>query len=274
MTHVLEVERLSLTDGRSGRLLVSDSSWHVRQGSCLAIVGESGSGKSISCKAVMRLNKPVIRQSGVIRYNGSDLSQLSERQMREMRGKRLCMIMQNGMRAFDAASPVGLHVRQTLKRHYGWSRSRAETEITRAMKSVELKDPISILNRHPHQLSGGMLQRLMIALALTLKPELIIADEPTTALDAVSQYEVLEQLSGLRSELNCSMILVSHDLGVVSRMADEALVMKDGRIVEAGKPADLFNRPAHPYTRHLAQAKQAVTRHFNAVMGGDGPVDR
>jgi nickel transport system ATP-binding protein len=268
--NVLEVDQLKIWDGLTGRLLVPNSSFSVRQGECLAIVGESGSGKSLTCRAIMRLNRAALRQSGGIVLNGINLSELPEKEMRKRRGKQLCMIMQNGMRAFDPSRPVGAHLHETLAVHYPWSRSEMTDQVKRAMEGVGLKDPLAVMSRYPHELSGGMLQRVMIALAIVLAPDVIIADEPTTALDAISQYEVVEQFVQLRSRLGSSMIFVSHDLGVVKRIADEVLVMKDGEIAERGTTKDIFAAPLHPYTRYLVSSKLALNRHFKQMMGGNG----
>lgn len=272
--NILEVSHLRVWDEAAGNVLVRDSSFQVKQGSCLSIVGESGSGKSVTCRAVMRLNKPGIRQSGNIRFSGVDLGGLSEKEMRKIRGKQICMILQHGMSAFDPSRPIGVHVAETLARHYGWSKSEITAKAKRAMESVRLKDPMGMLHKYPHQLSGGMLQRMMIALALILEPDLIIADEPTTALDTVSQFEVVEQLIALRERIGCALIFVSHDLGVVGKLADDILVMKDGEIIDRGAAEALFSDPRHAYTRELVSVKRVLDEHFKKVMGGVGLADR
>lgn len=272
--NTLEVSNLRIWDNLTGTIIVSDSSFQVRQESCLAIVGESGSGKSVTCRAIMRLNKSNIHQSGSMRLNGVNLAELSEAEMRKQRGRQLCLIMQNGMRAFDPSSVVGRHFKETLQQHYGWNPSDITSMMAQAMESVMLKDPVALMNKYPHQLSGGMLQRMMIALAIVLEPTLIIADEPTSALDTLSQFEVMEQLISLRSNTGCSMIFVSHDLGIVKQIADDIVVMKDGEILESGSAADIFSNTRHEYTRHLIEAKQVLNRHFSSRMGGLDLVDR
>lgn len=274
MTNILEVSDLRIWDNDTGRVIVPGSSFQVKQGSCLAIVGESGSGKSVTCRAIMRLNKASIRQSGDILFNGINVAELPEQAMRKLRGRRLCMILQHGMRAFDPSRAIGVHVRETLKQHYGWSRSESEANMVLAMESVMLKNPAAILNQYPHQLSGGMLQRIMIALAIVLEPDMIIADEPTTALDTISQFEVVEQLAQLRDRLGCSMILVSHDLGIVRKLADEVVVMKTGEIVERGATEAIFSEARHEYTRYLVSSKLALDQHFKRIMGGVGVAQR
>lgn len=268
MTNILEVKNLKIWDSRNDRVIVPNSSFDVKQGSCLAIVGESGSGKSVTCKAIMRLNQAGIRQSGDILLRGENLMELSEQEMRKKRGKQLCMILQNGMRAFDPSCVVGVHLKETLVEHFGWSRDEIITKMKNAMESVMLKDPIEVMNKYPHQLSGGTLQRVMIALSIVLEPDILIADEPTTALDTISQFEVVEQFLQLREQMGCSMIFVSHDLGIVKLIADDVLVMKEGEIVENGTTQAIFSEPQHPYTRYLLSTKLAMNQHFTRVMGG------
>ncbi|RJE89594.1 ABC transporter ATP-binding protein [Paenibacillus sp. 1011MAR3C5] len=272
--NVLEVKHLRIWESRTGKVLVPDSSFRLAKGECLGIVGESGSGKSLTCKAILRLLQGGLSQSGSILLNGISLAGLSEKEMRTVRGKRLCMIMQNGMRAFDPSRPVGAHLRDTMSVHGDWSSMEIEELLHEALMSVGLNDPVVVLGRYSHELSGGMLQRLMIALALALKPDVIIADEPTTALDAVTQFEVMEQFVQLRVLTGSSMLFVSHDLGAVKRIADQVIVMKDGEIVEQGTPSELFTRAEHPYTRQLAASKLPLHHHYMKLMGGAGFAER
>ncbi|WP_273122435.1 staphylopine uptake ABC transporter ATP-binding protein CntD [Bacillus weihaiensis] len=267
MENLLEVSNLKVWDSYSGEEIIQDSSFELKNGSCLAIVGESGSGKSVTCRAIMRLNRSTLHQSGDILFRGENISQLSSKEMRKKRGKNLCMILQNGMSAFDPSCVVGVHLRETLFEHFKWSKSEIEKRMTRAMESVMLKNPTDILNKYPHQLSGGMLQRVMIALAIVLEPDIIIADEPTTALDTISQYEVVDQFIKLRERMGCSMIFVSHDLGVVRKMADEVMVMRDGEIIERGITENIFKNPQHDYTKYLVSTRLALSEHFKIVMG-------
>ena len=266
--NILEVNNLKVWDAHSGKKIIQDSSFHLKRGSCLAIVGESGSGKSVTCRAIMRLNKSSLHQSGDILLKGECISQLSEKEMRKKRGRNLCMILQNGMSAFDPSCVVGVHLSETLTEHFGWSKNEMEGNMTAAMKSVMLKNPTDIMNKYPHQLSGGMLQRIMIALAICLEPDIIIADEPTTALDTISQFEVVDQLMMLRDRMGCSMIFISHDLGVVRKIADDMLVMKNGEIVERGNTEAIFVQPKHEYTKYLISTRVALSSHFKRLMGG------
>jgi nickel transport system ATP-binding protein len=268
MTNVLEVKNLKVWDVYSGKKIIKDSSFLLKAGSCLAIVGESGSGKSITCRAIMRLNRPTLQQSGDILLKGENINLLPQKEMRKKRGRNLCMILQNGMSAFDPSCVVGVHLRETLTEHFNWSKNEMEVKMTNAMKSVMLKNPTEMMNKYPHQLSGGMLQRIMIALAIVLEPDIIIADEPTTALDTISQFEVVEQFMKLREKVGCSMLFISHDLGVVRKIADEMLVMKNGEIIERGSTETIFIQPKHDYTKYLISTRLALSNHFKKIMEG------
>jgi nickel transport system ATP-binding protein len=265
--NLLEVENLKIWDHHTGKVIINNSSFYLKKGSCLAFVGESGSGKSVTCKAIMKLNKPKLRQSGDILFNGENLNTLSEKEMRKKRGKNLCMILQNGMSAFDPSCVIGVHVKETLSQHFGWSHNEIEGKMKDAMERVMLKNPIEMLNKYPHQLSGGMLQRMMIALTIVLEPDIIIADEPTTALDTISQFEVIEQFIKLRERMDCSMIFISHDLGVVKKIADDVLVMKDGKIIERGDTETIFSHAKHEYTNELVSTRLGLSHNFKKIMG-------
>lgn len=262
----LEVHQLKVWDTINHQLIAEHPSLHLKQASCLAIVGESGSGKSVTCRAIMQLLKPGLRQSGDIFLDGQNLASLTEKEMRRKRGKQIGMIMQNGLTAFNPSCRIGVHLKETLKEHFDWSHSEIITKMKNAMECVRLVDPIEMMHKYPYQLSGGMLQRIMIALALVLEPGVLIADEPTSALDTVSQFEVIEQLIQLQYRMGCSLIFVSHDLGVVQKIADEALVMKDGAVIERGDIRALFSEPKHEYTRQLISAKLVLQHHYDKVM--------
>lgn len=265
---LLIVETLQVIDNQTNTSIIHNSSFQVDKGECLALVGESGSGKSMTCKSIMRLHKKGISQSGRVLLKGEDLFQLSEKQMRSKRGKELCMIMQNGMSAFNPSNPVGMHLMATLKQHMDWSYQHLESKLIDGMKRVRLQSPMDVMNKYPHELSGGMLQRLMIVLALLLEPAVLIADEPTTALDTISQFDVIEQLINLRENIGSAMIFISHDLGIVKKLADQVLVMKDGEIVERGATQNVFLQPQHPYTEYLISTKRTLSEHFQKMVGG------
>lgn len=265
--NILKVTGLTILDERTGDTLVKDSSFQLKKGTCLAIAGESGSGKSLTCRALMRLNQPGLKETGTILFKGEDISLFTKKEMRKKRGREIYMIMQNGMTAFDPSSVIGVHLKQAAAEHFDWSAEETERKLHWALESVLLKNPGEVMNHYPHQLSGGMMQRVMIALALVLEPDLIIADEPTTALDAITQYEVMNELSRLRERIGCSMIFVSHDLAMVRKIADELLVMKEGEIVECGTVESVFRKPKNDYTSYLISTRQALSDHFTSLMG-------
>ncbi len=266
MGTLLNVQDLLVWDDRDKSEIVKHISFSLEENTCLAIVGESGSGKSMTCRTLMGLNKPWIRHSGSILLDGEELSSLSSGALRKYCGRRMCMIMQNGMTAFDPTSTIRVHFRETLKIQMGYDRKTADQKMIEAMKKVMLREPELILTKYPHQLSGGMLQRCMIALTLVLKPEIIIADEPTTALDSISQNEVLDQFIKLKRDMGNSMIFISHDLGVVRRIADHIVVMKEGELVESGSVQEVLDHPQHAYTRYLVSSKLEMSKAFQAAM--------
>ncbi len=263
---ILEVKNLNVWDTHTGRIIVHNTSFKLEEGRCLAIVGESGSGKSVTCRAIMKLNKRSLQQTGEIFLKNEGLHQLSERQMRRKRGKHLYMILQNGMTAFDPSCVIKVHLQETLQTHFDWKEKEIEQKMIQAMESVNLKNAKELMHKYPHQLSGGMLQRIMIALALVLEPDVLIADEPTTALDTISQYEVVEQLMKIRQNMKSAIIFISHDLGIVQKIADEVLVMKDGEVVEQDDTQTIFVNPQHEYTKYLINTRRALSDNFKNVM--------
>ncbi len=227
----------------------------------LGLVGESGCGKSLTCLAVMGLLPRGIRQtSGQIRLNGHSLSDLAPHDWRSLRGRTLAMILQNPMSCFDPVFTIRHHFKETLAAHGICRREEQTKRMVDALVEVGLEPPQEILNLYPFQMSGGMLQRVMVALALLLKVSLLVADEPTTDLDVVSQASILELLSKVREKLGMSLLLVTHDLSVIARLADKMAVMRYGEIVETGSTTALFHNPRHPYTRSLIQAYQSLHR--------------
>ena len=268
MENILNIEHLKVWDKRNQQILVDDISFGLKKGQCLAIVGESGSGKSMTCRSILGLNKPWLCQSGNIYFEGKNLLSMKRKDLMKISGRKICMIMQSGSSAFDPSCKMRVHFRETLKCNLGYDYKKADMEMMDAMNKVLLKDPEQVLQKYPFQLSGGMLQRCMIAMAIALRPEIIIADEPTTALDLITQYEVICQFQTLREETESAMLFVSHDLGIVKQIADEIVVMKDGKLIEHGSSEDIFNHPKEMFTRHLIDTKKAMGQEFNRVYGG------
>ena len=255
---ILTVERLSVSVRTEAGLtpLVRDLSLTLQRGETLTIAGESGSGKSITALAIMGLlPPPAVRVTGgTIRLGASDLVALPEAKMRALRGDRIAMIFQEPMTSLNPVMTIGAQLTEAIRAHEPVSRREAREAALAALKSVRISQPEQRLGQYPHQLSGGMRQRVMIAMALVLRPEVLIADEPTTALDVTVQREVLDLLRELQKELGTAVILITHDMGVVAEMADRVIVMRSGQMVEEGSVSDIFSKPNHPYTRALLAA--------------------
>ncbi len=261
---VLSVDALSISVNTEAGLkpLVSDLSFSLARGETLAIAGESGSGKSITALAIMGLlPPPAVRVThGAIRLGTTDLTRLPEAQMRAIRGDRIAMIFQEPMTSLNPVLTIGLQLTEAIRAHTGLSRQQAHTQATQALRAVRLSEPDRRMTQYPHELSGGMRQRVMIAMALALKPDVLIADEPTTALDVTVQREVLDLLRDLQRDLGTAIILITHDMGVVAEMADRVIVMRDGRAVEHGKVRQIFAAPQADYTRDLLAAVPRMGR--------------
>jgi len=237
---------------------VDGISFRVERGKTLGLVGESGSGKSVAAMSVLRLINPPGRVvGGRILFDDLDLGQLTAKEMRSIRGSRISMVFQEPMTALNPVLEVGAQISEALLAHPEVSRvSRREAwdRAIQAMRDVAIPDPERRARDYPHQLSGGMRQRVMIAMALVCRPELLIADEPTTALDVTIQAQILELLADLQKRLGLSMILISHDLGVIAEVAQTVAVMCSGKIVETASVMDIFRKAEHPYTRGLLAA--------------------
>jgi len=239
---------------------VSGVSLSVPAGSTVGIVGESGSGKSVTCFALLGLlpSPPARIESGSARFGGHDLLQLTEKELRRIRGRRISMIFQDPMTSLNPCLRIGSQLAEPLQIHEGLSRRDAEPRIIAALASVGIRNPEERLRQYPHEFSGGMRQRVMIAMALITKPELLIADEPTTALDVTIQKQVLDLIRERQRALGTAVILVTHDLAVVSETCDHVHVMYAGRIVESAPVQALFQSPRHAYTRALMRSVPAL----------------
>ena len=246
--HVLRaVDEVSLTCGR---------------GETLGLVGESGSGKTLTAMALMRLLEPPLADlpRGQVWLDGVDLMRLTEAQMAELRGARLSMIFQEPMTSLNPVMTVGRQIAEPLLRHLRLGRHEAEARAAEMLRLVGIAEPLRVARGYPHELSGGMRQRAMIAIALACRPALLIADEPTTALDVTVQAQILELLAALQEEMGTAILLITHDLAVVAETADRVAVMYAGRIVETGPVAAIFETPRHPYTRGLLASIPRIER--------------
>ena len=252
---VLQVDRLGLEvrAGAGFHPLVRELSFEVQAGETLAIVGESGCGKSLTALALMGLLPPraVRAASGRILFGGHDLLRMPERALCDLRGNRMAMIFQEPMSSLNPVLTVGWQVAETVRVHRGVSHAEAWRAAIEALERVRLPDAARRAHQYPHQLSGGMRQRVMIAMALVCRPQLLIADEPTTALDVTIQAQILALLDELRQELGTAIVLITHDLGVVCETADRVLVLYAGRQAEQATVPQLFDSPSHPYTQGL-----------------------
>jgi oligopeptide/dipeptide ABC transporter ATP-binding protein len=267
---LLEVRNLNVsfqsTSGTARRSLEAAASYAVRDlsftiapGEVLGLVGESGSGKSVTSLALMRLLPPQAQIAGEVSFTNGDstshsLFNVADDEMRGLRGSSLAMIFQEPMTALNPVMRVGDQIAEAVLAHAQVSKSEAWQRAVEGMKDVAIPDPERRARDYPHQLSGGMRQRVMIAMAIVNRPRLLIADEPTTALDVTIQAQILELLAGLRSRFKLAMLFISHDLAVVSQVADRVAVMYAGSLVELGTKKDIYESPAHPYTRGLLQA--------------------
>jgi peptide/nickel transport system ATP-binding protein len=258
---LLEIANLNIQfAGQGGALLsaVRDLSLTIAEGEVLGLVGESGSGKSLTSLSIMRLLPPQARVSGRIRYsenNGPlEIFNISEEQIRNLRGNRIAMIFQEPMTALNPVMRVGDQVAEAVLAHKRVSKSAAWDKAVEAIREVAIAEPERRARDYPHQLSGGMRQRIMIAMAIVNRPQLLIADEPTTALDVTIQAQILELLAELQRKFRLTMLFISHDLAVISEIADRVGVMYAGSLVELATKRDIFRRPAHPYTQGLLRA--------------------
>jgi peptide/nickel transport system ATP-binding protein len=261
---LLEIRNLTVQFPASPRAVtaVRDVSLSLKQGQVLGLVGESGSGKSVTSLAVMRLLPTQATLGGEIKFGSNDarnLLSLKPEQMRALRGSKISMIFQEPMTALNPVMRVGEQIAEAVRVHQNISRKESWDRAVEALADVAITDPARRARDYPHQLSGGMRQRVMIAMAIVNRPELLIADEPTTALDVTIQAQILDLLTGLREKFGLTVLFISHDLAVISNVADNIAVMYGGTLVEIGSRDDIFRAPAHPYTRGLLAAAPTLT---------------
>lgn len=239
--------------------LVKDINFELKPGKVLGLIGESGCGKTITSMSILQLlNRKETIIEGSIMLKGQELNGLAEKEMRKIRGKDIAFIMQNPMNAFTPVFTIGHQFVETIRSHTNWNKNQAKELAIESMKQVNLPEPNKLLKYYPFQLSGGMLQRVMIAIAASLHPAIIIADEPTTALDVNNQKKVMRHLDKVRSDYGSAILLISHDLGVIAEMADEVAVMQHGEIVEKADVFQLFDAPKHEYTKKLLNARPTI----------------
>ncbi|QTF10167.1 ABC transporter ATP-binding protein [Brenneria izadpanahii] len=266
MSDLLRVENLQVGLVSGGKRLLHDISFSLPRHACLGIVGESGSGKSLTCRALMGLLGEQFTQSGQAWLNGTDLLAQTPEAMRRLRGKTIGIILQHPMSAFDPLQTLGSQMVETFRAHLALGKGDARELALEMMRLVRLRDAARLFDKYPSQISGGMLQRIMIAIALALEPKLLIADEPTTALDSVTQFDIMQEFRAIRERLGTTMIFISHDFGVVNRIADRVVVMHQGRAVEQGDAQQVLRQPQHPHTRYLVASRQALQRRYQTLV--------
>ena len=268
MIPVLELNDLHVTlrQHRRNIELVKGVSFSVHAGECLGVLGESGSGKSMSIKAAMGLLNKSFLVSGSARFQGEELLGKSAEELRRLRGGKVGIILQNPMTCFDPLYRIGQQISETFLAHNSWSADEIRSRSLDLLEKMRIRNPEEVLEKYPHQLSGGMLQRIMIGIAMALQPELLIADEPTTAIDAITQYEILEEFIRIKKQKNTAMLFITHDLGAISKVADRILVMNSGHIVDSGDFEHIRNHAQDPYTRLLIEKRSAVMHHYREVL--------
>lgn len=261
--NILEIQNLSVSfETFFGEVeAVRDVSFSVEKGKTLAIVGESGCGKSVTANAVMRLlpQPPALYKAGKVLFNGDDLLTKTEKEMTSIRGNQISMVFQDPMTSLNPTMKVGAQIIEGVKRHKDISKEEGEQLAIEMLKKVSVPNPEKRVNQYPHEFSGGMRQRVMIAIAMASRPQLLIADEPTTALDVTVQAQILKLMKKLKDDMDASIIMITHDLGVVADMADDVIVMYAGQVIEKGTVDEIFTAPKHPYTVRLLGAVPQLT---------------
>lgn len=247
--------------------IVENISFKVGKGECVGILGESGSGKSMTCKGALGLLQNPFEVSGTVLYEGKDILKMQDEEKRALRGKEIGMILQHPMTAFNPLFTIQNQVVETLRLHLKITKKQAIQMMTEAFMALGLTDVKGILSKYPNELSGGMLQRVMIALSLSLGPKCLIADEPTTAIDTLNQLEVLEAFKKLQKLSDLGMIFITHDLGVMANLTNRIVVMEKGKIVEQGETSQIIYKPNHPYTKYLVETRMKLTRQFAKMLG-------
>ncbi len=266
-TAILEVKELNLRFHNSKKdvTLLQDISFAVHEKECLTILGESGSGKTLTTQCILGLIDEGFTVKGSVRFEDKNLLQESEEELRRLRGSLISMVMQNPMTAFNPLIRIEEQIVETFVEHTNWTRNEIVQKALDVFVQLQIRDAAESIKKYPHQLSGGMLQRMMIGIAILLKPRILIADEPTTALDALTQMEVLKAFRTIK-ESGTAMIFITHDLGVAKYISDKIVVFNKGRIVDTGSFDEIVEHASDPYTQLLVEKKRAVMRKFKQVM--------
>ena len=270
MTPVFELNHLqvSLRGKKRNTDLVKDVSFSVKQGECLGILGESGSGKSMSIKAAMGLLDKNFVVSGSAKFQGDELVGKNAEQLRRLRGGQVGIVLQNPMTCFDPLYRIGNQIAETFAAHQKWDAGEIKERSIEMFDKMQIRNPEEALEKYPHQLSGGMLQRIMIGIAMSMEPSLLIADEPTTAIDAITQFDILNEFAVIKQKHKTAMIFISHDLNAVSQIADKIVVLNQGTVVDQGDFHHIIHHAADPYTRLLIEKRTDVMRKYRQALEG------
>ena len=270
MTPVFELNHLqvSLRGKKRNTDLVKDVSFSVKQGECLVILGESGSGKSMSIKAAMGLLDKNFVVSGSAKFQGDELVGKNAEQLRRLRGGQVGIVLQNPMTCFDPLYRIGNQIAETFAAHQKWDAGEIKERSSEMLDKMQIRNPEEALEKYPHQLSGGMLQRIMIGIAMSMEPSLLIADEPTTAIDAITQFDILNEFAVIKQKHKTAMIFISHDLNAVSQIADKIVVLNQGTVVDQGDFHHIIHHAADPYTRLLIEKRTDVMRKYRQALEG------
>ena len=273
MSHIiLDVKNLHITfeQPKVRKQILEDVSFSVKAGKCLGILGESGSGKSMTTKAILGLLNRDFKISGSATFEGNDLLQMGDGDLRTLRGSAIGMILQNPMTCFDPLYKIGNQIYETFDAHGIFPRNQYKEEAIKILEKMRIHDPEGVLQKFPHQLSGGMLQRVMIGIAMSMNPRLLICDEPTTAIDSITQYEIIKEFQRIKAESNVGMLFITHDVSVISHIADEVIVLNKGKLVDRGSFSEILKNPKDPYTKLLIEKKLAVADHYKSVLAKGG----
>ena len=270
MTPVFELNHLqvSLRGKIQNTDLVKGVSFSVKQGECLGILGESGSGKSMSIKAAMGLLDKNFVVSGSAKFQGDELVGKNAEQLRRLRGGQVGIVLQNPMTCFDPLYRIGNQIAETFAAHQKWDAGEIKERSIEMLDKMQIRNPEEALEKYPHQLSGGMLQRIMIGIAMSMEPSLLIADEPTTAIDAITQFDILNEFAVIKQKHKTAMIFISHDLNAVSQIADKIVVLNQGTVVDQGDFHHIIHHAADPYTRLLIEKRTDVMRKYRQALEG------
>lgn len=270
MTPVFELNHLqvSLRGKKRNTDLVKGVSFSVKQGECLGILGESGSGKSMSIKAAMGLLDKNFVVSGSAKFQGDELVGKNAEQLRRLRGGQVGIVLQNPMTCFDPLYRIGNQIAETFAAHQKWDAGEIKERSIEMLDKMQIRNAEEALEKYPHQLSGGMLQRIMIGIAMSMEPSLLIADEPTTAIDAITQFDILNEFAVIKQKHKTAMIFISHDLNAVSQIADKIVVLNQGTVVDQGDFHHIIHHAADPYTRLLIEKRTDVMRKYRQALEG------